>query len=160
MEHLGQISQNMLTWCLQKWQAICNCENSISRQIWQATVEHVVVSGLCENGTWRDSIYSVLGLCYPFYFHQEILFFFFFPSKCAALTLYVALTQLYFEDTEHSLHFFHMHSVLGAIFTKNWSHKINTILNICKRYFSHVAFMYFLLHLLFPILLFPILKRS
>lgn len=38
--------------------------------------------------------------------------------QCAALALYVALTQLHFEDAEQSLHFFHMHSVWGAIFTK------------------------------------------
>lgn len=37
---------------------------------------------------------------------------------CAAMSFYVALTQLHFEDSEHSLHFFRMHSVLGAIFTE------------------------------------------
>lgn len=38
--------------------------------------------------------------------------------QCAALVSYVPLTHLYFEDAEQSLHFFHMQSVLGAIFNK------------------------------------------
>lgn len=89
--------------------------------------------------TWcdSDSIYSVSQSCATSscYTWKSFYFFFSFPCfPCAAVTLYVALIQLYFKDTEHSSHFFH--SVLGTIFIKKQRHKINTILNICERFFS------------------------